>query len=42
MTDDEYKLFLAKRRGRNIALGVTLAVLSALFYALTVVRGPHL
>jgi hypothetical protein len=39
MTEDE-KTFLAKRRGRNIALALTLAMLPILFYALTFVRMP--
>ena len=30
--------FLAKRRARNIALGLLLAGLVALFYAITIVR----
>ena len=30
--------FLAKRRARNIALGLILAALAALFFAITVAR----
>jgi hypothetical protein len=37
---DEQKAFLAKRRGRNIALGLALLVLSIMFYILTYVRAP--
>ncbi len=40
MTEDE-KAFVAKRRGRNIALGLTLLGLTILFYILTYVRLPR-
>ena len=38
MTPQETELFNARRRSRNIALGVVLVLLVLLFYGITVVR----
>ena len=35
---DEEKTFQAKRRSRNIAIGLVLAALVVLFYAITIAR----
>ena len=37
-TPEERAAFIARRRSRNIALGLLLAALVALFYGITVVR----
>lgn len=38
MNPDEEAAFLAKRRSRNLALGLVLIALVVLFYGITVVR----
>ena len=38
MTPDEEREFKARRRSRNIALGLTLAAFVALFYLITIAR----
>lgn len=41
MTEQQRLDFIKRRRRRSIALGVTLALLVAIFYAITVVKlGP--
>jgi len=38
VTPEEERLFIARRQGRNVALGLLLAGLAVLFFAITVVR----
>ncbi len=38
MTPDEQALFDARRRGRNIALGLFLGALVLIFFGITIVR----
>lgn len=38
MTPEEQATFIARRKGRNVALGLLLAGLAVLFFGITVVR----
>lgn len=38
MTDQDKKEFIAKRRGRNVALALALVAFVALMYVITMVR----
>lgn len=38
MTPDETRLFVAKRRSRNVAMALMLGALAVIFFSITIIR----